>query len=185
MKKFIWFLLISILILSLMGMTQRPANLLHGGYNHKWGKVNWYKNIIDGSDSTYAFGATIAVVRGASDTLHSCTYSVWNWQSVQVHLSGGSTNRIQIEILKANLASNTRSNIPDSLFATHAWLSVGTGYANNKISPSAADSITAEGQYLPIRMFLDGAGVYKFRVISSHNHTGDSNLELRVEARRN
>lgn len=147
-----------------------------------YGRMTWNKKIQGGDDSLYTVGATSPSFFGASDTLISDVYRNKGYTSMQLILSGGTTNHIVVEVLGANGSNHSASTVPDSLFKTLYWLKTGTGITGSIVSTSL-DSIVLATVSAPMVVPLLDAQYFKVlaysTVLQSGNPTFNIDLFLR------
>jgi len=183
MRQICLILILLLLTSSLVFGTNRvqvtPGNVDWDGY------IRWDRKVIAGADSTYSTGSVDAInsadtlfISGASDSAFSRIFYNKGGTSLQLHIWGGTTVRLIVEVQTANCALSAGSTIPDSLFKISQWLTVGTGVANNIIS-TTVDSITAKGNYGPIRLYIEDSQVWRLLIRSTVDGVGFPRIMVR------
>ncbi len=158
--------------------TQRPAFSRPNRYSQSYGQmVTWHKKKVNGVDSLYSRGATVAKIAGTADTIYSDCFYNHGRNSVQFLFEPDATPNlftVYVEVLTANAGDDPITSLPDSIFKTKWWLKRGTGGGENVISTSK-DSITVAGLTGPIELYLGSDEWFKFLIYSSKRSNHDVN----------
>ena len=172
----LWSLALSQLVLA-QGRYNPAYTSLRDGKSTYYGRMTWNKKVQTGSDSLFASGKTSPVLVGASDSLYSDVYRNRGYTNMQVIISGGTTNRIVVEVLGANGSNHAATAVPDSLFKTMYWLKVGTGVTGSIIS-TAIDSITSAGVSAPITVPLLDSQYFKVLAYTTADQSGNPTIDI-------
>lgn len=139
------------------------------------GDLTFYKKVQAGDDSLLSVGATEGKVE-ASDTLFTDTYYSYDLQSVQLNVAGGTTVRVQAQVMTANTGADYSAiSLPQANFQIFEWVVMGTGVAGNYVKTSQ-DSILATGRSTPIRLYLPECEVWQLMFITSQDHVGTTTI---------
>ena len=156
---------------------QRAPSLIVTMRGVSRGPLEFYKKSFVGSaDSLFSVGTVVGNINGShKDTLHTVTYLAEDWQSLQLAITGGSTVRLTIQVMGANLGDGNIAGLTDADFQILEWIVTGTGVNGDKVS-TTLDSITAATVTSPINLYIDGAEVFKLMVIGSIDQVGNTDI---------